>query len=107
MQHSSCVNLASYEGYPNDSSTRMAFDWNVLLAVEWLKPTRDSDGFSVLSPMDLLRGRESPGITASDGTHPFGSVSDHVLAENSSPADVDGGNLWCRQPVQDERTNAY
>jgi hypothetical protein len=98
-----CVNLASYEGYPNDSSTPMAFNWNVLLAVNACGPRETERRLFVSFPMDLLCGRESSGITASDGTQPFGWVSDHVVAENPRPGDSEGGYLWCRQPCKTNR----
>jgi hypothetical protein len=40
----------------------MAFRLEGSFGSECLKPARDSEGLSVLSPMDSLPGNESPGI---------------------------------------------
>jgi len=101
-----CVNPASYEGYPNDSSTRMPFRLERSFGSECLKRSRNSEGFSVLSRVDSLRGGESPGMTASDGSHAFRFGLDHVVAENSSPDAIDGGKLGVDSRAINEQKSA-
>ena len=96
MEHTNqaALNLGGYEGYRKI----LALQWlstGTFFRSECLKPARETaTAFRFLSPLDLLRGRESLERLLATALQPFGSVLGiHVVAENSSPDDIDGGKL--------------